>query len=378
MADERCPRCGSTNITGRSWDGIDGDELQERSCADCHHAESRPRRAGGGSWYDRPTPRLPVDRAQALLAEIYAAPDDDGPRSVYADALIERGDPRGTFIALQLARVRDRRPLPSTEEQALLDEHWLAWGSPSRWSEAVAFERGFVSRFTLRERNMFSEGDGWRTVRHVTVDPYSAALVPRALELAARSLRSITLGAPSVIGMVAASGLALEAVTLDFDTSRIPPDLAPLTALPKLSRLGLTCFPEFAPHWVERIDAIGIHDVRLATAYHADYARAILAAARCGQTARLTMTSGETTIHADRDQTGALAVRSIHIAGEARWIAYATQIVGELGRDVDPGVKLTTHAVTAALAEQADAFGLPLVERATSFEACATVTSRRA
>ena len=44
----------------------------------------------------------------ALLAAIYAAPDDDTPRLVFADALTERGDPRGEFIALQLARAKGK------------------------------------------------------------------------------------------------------------------------------------------------------------------------------------------------------------------------------------------------------------------------------
>jgi uncharacterized protein (TIGR02996 family) len=39
----------------------------------------------------------------ALLAAVIANPDDDEPRAVYADHLIEHGDPRGTFISLQLA-----------------------------------------------------------------------------------------------------------------------------------------------------------------------------------------------------------------------------------------------------------------------------------
>ncbi|MFO0599855.1 MAG: TIGR02996 domain-containing protein [Myxococcaceae bacterium] len=42
----------------------------------------------------------------ALLAAIYERPDDDGPRTVFADTLTERGDVRGEFISLQLARAR--------------------------------------------------------------------------------------------------------------------------------------------------------------------------------------------------------------------------------------------------------------------------------
>lgn len=45
----------------------------------------------------------------ALLADIYRHPADDGPRAVYADWLIERGDPRGELIVLQLANQRPDR-----------------------------------------------------------------------------------------------------------------------------------------------------------------------------------------------------------------------------------------------------------------------------
>jgi uncharacterized protein (TIGR02996 family) len=36
-----------------------------------------------------------------LLSEILASPDDDGPRGVYADYLLERGDARGELIRIQ-------------------------------------------------------------------------------------------------------------------------------------------------------------------------------------------------------------------------------------------------------------------------------------
>ena len=45
-----------------------------------------------------------------LLAQIYANPDDDALRAVYADALLERGDPRGELITLQLERTRAGAP----------------------------------------------------------------------------------------------------------------------------------------------------------------------------------------------------------------------------------------------------------------------------
>lgn len=42
------------------------------------------------------------DDDAALLAAIRAAPDDDAPRAVYADALLARGDMRGEYILVQL------------------------------------------------------------------------------------------------------------------------------------------------------------------------------------------------------------------------------------------------------------------------------------
>jgi uncharacterized protein (TIGR02996 family) len=44
------------------------------------------------------------------LKTICARPDDDAPRAVYADWLLERGDPLREFITLQLARVAGRAP----------------------------------------------------------------------------------------------------------------------------------------------------------------------------------------------------------------------------------------------------------------------------
>src|SRR5512139_249412 len=103
-----------------------GDELQERYCYDCAYGESRLRSEGGVGWWVEVPPQPPhrmhgaKDVERTLLDEIYAAPDDDGVRSIYADWLIERGDPLGTFISLQLARVRRRDAVVSAEEQALL------------------------------------------------------------------------------------------------------------------------------------------------------------------------------------------------------------------------------------------------------------------
>ncbi|MBL8910648.1 MAG: TIGR02996 domain-containing protein [Archangium sp.] len=78
----------------------------------------------------------------ALLADVFARPDDDGPRLVYADFLQERGDPRGEFITLQCGARDEKR------EKALLKQHekkWLGALAPVL-SKGVEFRRGFPSK----------------------------------------------------------------------------------------------------------------------------------------------------------------------------------------------------------------------------------------
>ena len=77
------------------------------------------RQLGGGS---KPVPHRDVDQ---LFAECLAKPDDDAPRAVLADALLEREDPRGELIALQL-----RPELGEAETKrvaALLRKHEKQW-----------------------------------------------------------------------------------------------------------------------------------------------------------------------------------------------------------------------------------------------------------
>lgn len=72
-----------------------------------------------------------------MLAAIEAAPDEDGPRLVYADWLQQRGDPRGEFIALQLAGKRTTRA----------NLTGIPWSS----NERTIFERGFIKVLAVTE-----------------------------------------------------------------------------------------------------------------------------------------------------------------------------------------------------------------------------------
>ncbi len=102
-----------------------------------------------------------------LLAAIIAHPDDDAARSVYADWLTERGDPRGEFITLQLGK---RTAAQRARADALLAKHKKAWvgrfgghkveygfiektwtkANPTKWE----FVRGFVDWCSMKAADL--------------------------------------------------------------------------------------------------------------------------------------------------------------------------------------------------------------------------------
>ena len=101
----------------------------------------------------------------ALLAAVLASPDDDAPRLVYADALQQRGDARGEFIALQCELARKSDPALKARADALLERHRAEWVQPfmgDRHTTEIAgrkytrttptswdFHRGFVRGATM-------------------------------------------------------------------------------------------------------------------------------------------------------------------------------------------------------------------------------------
>ncbi|MEO8702804.1 MAG: TIGR02996 domain-containing protein [Kofleriaceae bacterium] len=106
--------------------------------------------------------------ADQLLAAIHADPSDNAARQVYADVLAEKGDPRGTFITMQLARSgRDPLDDEAKRELTLLAKHAKIWlgplagvaGSFARYALCVGparshgytrFDRGFLVECTIQ------------------------------------------------------------------------------------------------------------------------------------------------------------------------------------------------------------------------------------
>ncbi len=88
----------------------------------------------------------PVDSERALLDAIVAAPEDDAPRSIYADLLSSRGDPRGELIALSLAGGEPR-------VDPIAGPVYELFSLGREWERAVArveVARGFVSAVFAR------------------------------------------------------------------------------------------------------------------------------------------------------------------------------------------------------------------------------------
>lgn len=120
----------------------------------------------------------------ALLAEIYAAPEDDAPRAVYADWLSEQNDPRGEFILLQLANARGgASEVAQKRERALLKKHGKAWlGQLDRVLEKDGreFRRGFLARGVI-DLEVSARGPGpelrdlaWNTIETIGLSWSSA------------------------------------------------------------------------------------------------------------------------------------------------------------------------------------------------------------
>src|SRR5262245_11078330 len=91
---------------------------------------------------------------EVFLRDVPAAPDDDVPRRVYADWLMDQTDPhlsaRGDFVHLQCeraARPPDDPEAPEllAEEYRLLAAHRDAWDAPlTALTERCEYRRGFA------------------------------------------------------------------------------------------------------------------------------------------------------------------------------------------------------------------------------------------
>jgi uncharacterized protein (TIGR02996 family) len=117
---------------------------------------------GSNAWRHRlatlgltqPFEQIPREKGRAtagiddMLQAIYDHPDDDQARAIYADMLLEAGDPRGEFISLQLRG--DRKS--AGQAKRLLKEHEETWLGPLASGASKlgrSWNRGFLDSFGI-------------------------------------------------------------------------------------------------------------------------------------------------------------------------------------------------------------------------------------
>lgn len=120
-----------------------------------------------------PEPIVADDPDLIVLRDaVYADPDADEPRMIYADALQARGDPRGELIALQIARAREQRHVPTQRERILVQRIADACAGPlAPLLDGFELARGFVVRCTTktgaRATESLARHPAWATVEEL-------------------------------------------------------------------------------------------------------------------------------------------------------------------------------------------------------------------
>jgi uncharacterized protein (TIGR02996 family) len=199
---------------------------------------------------------------EAFLQDILENRDDDTPRLIYADFLLDRGDPsgadRGEFIHVQceLARLPEGAPRPAellARERRLLEANRREWGSPLQRLGCRCWEyrRGFVEGVGIPAQDFIAQAANlFRAAPVRQVKLYDSASVicdlaacPALARVAILDLEANGLGDLETQILVGSSHL-VGLTTLLLWSNRIGDagvqDVAALAFLPRLERLDLS------------------------------------------------------------------------------------------------------------------------------------------
>ncbi len=220
-----------------------------------------------------PKSNKPTSEA-AFIASIAVDPDDDAPRLVFADWLLERNDPRGEFMTLQFRRHRGDALSVEDEarEAALIKAHAAKWLGPfASCTRDWRFERGCLAACALDGKKFPAESVNhpfWATVKELgigrrgkTSDKTTRDIVMAPVMRQLRGLRDVP--AVALASIVNASEPwtrleVLEAATYEPELSGVPPAYPPAiwkpllagTALPALKTLSLAPYMHNELHLV--------------------------------------------------------------------------------------------------------------------------------
>jgi uncharacterized protein (TIGR02996 family) len=183
-----------------------------------------------------------VSAEAQLLAAVYASPFDLRARSVYADALLERGAPLGEFIQLQLARGAGKKASIKREKELFAEHRASLWSDhpvviPDPAGRCLQYEGtalGFPVTFNIplgaaeTDVTLLSRHPGWSTVRSVRgpmpVHRFLPDELPSLIEL--REIKAEDFMA------LAAKQWPVRSMIVEGEDF-----LAPVTGLPKLEHL---------------------------------------------------------------------------------------------------------------------------------------------
>jgi hypothetical protein len=194
---------------------------------------------------DHPQAAWPDRHARELFAQICAAPDDNGPRIVLGDHLLETRkhavDPRGEYLSLVFARSLDVEGRARRAQLLAAHERdWLAPLGPVIPIGCAWFERGFLARASVYARGelpaKLRDAETWGTVEVVRMLPGSDDLIVPAMT----ALRDV-----GPVGPLGALALATAARPWRIETLHLVTPLddldAPLSPalLPRLRHLIL-------------------------------------------------------------------------------------------------------------------------------------------
>ncbi len=134
-----------------------------------------------------------------MLAAIYADPASDQARAVYADWLLEQGNPRGELIMLQLAGIETPEQLQ--RERELLQTYARAWRGPlPAHASQIVFKRGFP--VGADDSGAIDSDPAWATFESITSLPLTETFhLPSLREVVFDSAHVISLsGFPRPLG----------------------------------------------------------------------------------------------------------------------------------------------------------------------------------
>ncbi len=220
----------------------------------------------------------PSQSEEALLAAVYAQPRDDGPRLVYADWLLERGEPRGEFITLQFKqRERALSEAERRREQALLKKHgkqWLGALAPvlsfGKGYARTTFQRGFISTADIilsvgKKLEPLWRAEEWKTVERLEGN-WPLELLERA---PMRALREIdrTLTTETLLALKKGK-CELDAETLELAEDVMDWGLV-RAVFPKLRSVAVWCRATPTLEVLMRYSKLRLHRIELRRAWNA-------------------------------------------------------------------------------------------------------------